>query len=558
MTQASTPILAISDIVREDTLAYREQVGAYLRGESTPEAFKAYRVPMGIYEHRSDGRFMVRARLGAGLVLPCQLERIAALSRAHGNGVLHLTTRQDIQIHDVPIDSTPDILEGLLDAGVGSRGGGGNTVRNVAACPRAGHCPHERFNIAPHAIAVAEYLLQHRNAFTLPRKYKIAFSGCGTDCALASVNDLGFLAQTRDGVQGFKVFAAGGMGGSPRGGIVLEEFIPVDEATEVAEALRRVFDKNGDRTNKHRARLRYALNRLGEDEFRRLYNEERDALHAEGLPGHRPALKDLDARFALQAPAHADSADQANDELSHLLWPEKTPESVTLRLPLLLGDIPAADLVLVARLAERYGTGLVGATQEQELLVYGVRRAELPAALGMLRETTVFASIQKSRPRVVACAGASTCKLGLCLSRGLAAAISAECEAQKIGGGAAVPVIRISGCPNSCGGHHIGAIGLEGRAHRHNGRLMPTYRVLAGGVVSEDGARLAEPLGNVPARRVPKLLAEALRRGATHPDALRPLVREYGVIAEDVPENYYYDFGADTPFSLAGHGPGEE
>ena len=557
MSQSAEPILHIAETVREDTLAYREKLAAFSCGETSAAAFKAYRVPMGIYEHRTDGRFMVRVRLGAGLALPHQLERIAALSRAHGNGVLHMTTRQDIQIHDVALENTPDVLEGLLEAGISSRGGGGNTVRNVSACPRAGRCPHERFNVAPFAISVAEYLLQHRSSFNLPRKYKIAFSGCGTDCALASVADLGFFAQTRGNEQGFKVYAGGGLGGSPRGGIVMEEFIPVAEAVEVAEAVRRVFDKNGDRTNKNRARLRYVLNRVGDDDFRKLYSEERDALRAEGLSGQPPSVRDLDARFGPQLSALSDDVAHSETEVAHLVWPEKTPDRVTLRLPLLLGDIPAEDLVLLARLAESHGVGVLGATQQQELLVYGVRRAELSAALNLLRKLSVFESLRKSKPRVIACAGASTCKLGLCLSRGLATAASVAFDAQNIGDGADAPVIRISGCPNSCGGHNIGVIGLEGRAHRHNGRLMPTYSVSAGGVVSEDGAHLAEPLGSVPARRIPELLVAALKQRATTPDALRPLVAQYAVIPEAVPEEFYYDFGADVPFSLAGRGPGE-
>lgn len=555
MTDTAAPILSIHQTVREDTLAFREKLAAHLRGETGHEEFKACRVPMGIYEHRTDGRFMVRVRLGAGLALPRQLGQVAALSRAHGNGVLHVTTRQDIQIHDVPVESLADVVEGLLDAGLAARGGGGNTVRNVSACPRAGRCPQERFNVAPHAIAVAEYLLQHPGAFSLPRKYKIAFSGCGEDCALASIADLGFFARERNGEQGFKVFAGGGLGGSSRGGIVMEDFIPAHEAMEVAEAVRRVFDRHGDRTNRHRARLRHVLNRVGDEEFRALYHAERDALRAEGLPGDVPALKDLDARFARPAPDAGGDADPEDGDTAHLVLSEKTPGSVTLRLPLPLGDISADDLEVVVRIAQTHGIGLVGATQQQELLIYGIPRAERTATLALLRETAAFPAFSKPRPRVISCAGASTCKLGICLSRGLAAAVSDEFDRRDIREDI---TIRISGCPNSCGGHHIGAIGLEGRAHKHNGRLMPTYRVLAGGAVSEEGAQLAAPLGNVPAKRVPELLAEALRRGTTTPKALRPLVEEFSVIPEDVPEDYYQDFGANAAFSLAGHGPGEE
>jgi len=401
---------------------------------------------------------------------------------------------------------------------------------------------------------VAEYLLQHRGAFNLPRKYKIAFSGCGDDCALASIADLGFFARERDGERGFKVFAGGGLGGNPRAGVVIEEFIPAGQAMETAEAVRRVFDKYGDRTNRNRARLRYVLKRVGEEAFKALYREERDALRAEGLPGDIPVLKDLDGRFAVKPTSSPDTEAFPAEAFAHLLLPEKTPDTATLRLPLALGDISANDLEVVARVATLHGVGLIGTTQLQELLVYGVPRAELSAAFGLLRETKVFAAFAKPRPRVVSCAGASTCKLGLCLSRGLSTAVSEELDRRGVEDAIA---IRISGCPNSCGGHHIGVIGLEGGARRHNGRIMPTYQVLAGGVVSEDGATLAEELGAVPAKRVPELIAEALVRGAKTPGALRPLVAEYGTVPEEVPEDFYYDFGSDVPFSLAGRGPGE-
>ena len=172
---AKEPILHIPESVRQDILGYREAVAKFLRGRTKPMSFKAYRVPMGIYEQRAEGRYMVRIRIGAGLVLPHQLTRIAELGRQYGNGIVHITTRQDIQIHEVNIEHTPDVLEDLLDVGLSARGGGGNTVRNVTACPRAGVCPNEQFDVAPYAIAAAEYLLQFRSSYNLPRKYKIVF-----------------------------------------------------------------------------------------------------------------------------------------------------------------------------------------------------------------------------------------------------------------------------------------------------------------------------------------------------------------------------------------------
>ena len=178
MSKPREPILHIPESVKEDTLGYRSQVKKFLDGQTSPVAFRAYRVPMGVYEQRTAGKFMVRIRIGAGLVLPYQLERIAQLSKTYGNGIVHVTTRQDIQIHEVNIEDTPDVLEALLDVGLSPRGGGGNTVRNVTACPQAGVCQKEEFDVTPYAIAAAEYLLQSRSSFNLPRKYKIVFSGC--------------------------------------------------------------------------------------------------------------------------------------------------------------------------------------------------------------------------------------------------------------------------------------------------------------------------------------------------------------------------------------------
>jgi len=515
---------------------------------------------MGIYEQRTDGHFMVRVRVGAGLALAAQLKKIAALSSRHGNGKLHVTSRQDIQIHDVALEDTPDVFDGLLEVGLTSRGGGGNTVRNVSACPCAGRCPRERFNVSPHSIATAAYLLQRRTAFNLPRKYKIAFAGCGKDCALASVADCGFFAHKQNGEYGFKAYAGGGLGMNPRAGIVIEEFIPVGDAPLFAEAIRRVFDRHGDRINRHRARLRYVVERMGEDAFRDLCRETFAAVKAEGVTGNPPVVPDLDARFAGTTSASDDGAagiPEALSEYAALLMPEKSPGVMTLRLPLRLGNIHADDLDAVAAIAETCGVGLVVTTQLQELLIPGVRVERLPDAFVALRATGIWEYMRIRRLQMVTCAGASTCKLGLCLSRGLANAIDARFVEENIPVDDNTPVIRISGCPNSCGGHQIGAIGLEGRAQRHNGRLVPMYGVLAGGYPSGKGAHLAELLGVVPARNVPALIADAIKNNAVAPGQLRALVTEHSRIPDDAPEEFYYDWDADQPFSLAGRGPGE-
>jgi len=548
MNAPAEPILRIAQTVREDTLAYHQKVARFLAGDTSAIAFRAYRVPMGVYEQRTAGEFMVRVRIGAGLATPFQLERLAELSKRYGNGILHVTTRGDIQIHEVSIEDTPDILKGLLEVGLSPRGGGGNTVRNVTACPRAGVCPKEVFDVAPYAIATAEYLLADRSSFNLPRKYKIVFSGCPEDCAYASVADLGFFAHQKDGVEGFAVYAAGGLGSNPAIAVKIEDFVPAGEVFEVAEAIKRLFDKHGDRANKHKARLRYVLARAGVDEFVTLYRRERQELQSAGLPYEAPEIRDIASRYAVNEAPEGDVQTQL-----HVLS-EKTPGRITMQLRLTNGDIPAEDLVKVGRIATRYGQGLIRTTQLQDLLIAGVAHQDVGKVEGELKDLSI--DVFGDGPKVVACTGAATCKLGLCLSRGLSDAIT-EKFTKSSAAGAAETVIRISGCPNSCGHHCISEIGLQGRAKRISGHLMPFYDVLTGGRIVEGGARLAEAVGSVPAKRMPDLLLEALS-GGVDGEQLKDLVARYSDLGEGpLGEDYYRDFGSDEPFSLAGRGPGE-
>jgi len=552
MNGPKEPILKLPESVKKDTLAYRGQVEKFLQGQTAPVAFRAYRVPMGVYEQRAAGKYMVRIRIGAGLVLPYQLRQIGQLSKTYGNGIVHITTRQDIQIHEVNIEDTPDILEGLLEVGLSSRGGGGNTVRNVTACPRAGVCPKEEFDVAPYAIATAEYLLQFKSSYNLPRKYKIVFSGCSADCALASVADLGFFARQKDGSKGFAVYAGGGQGSNPAVAVKIEDFISDDEILEVAEAIKRLFDKHGDRSNKHKARLRYVVARLGAEEFVKAYRNEWEELSKQGLQGDIPEVRGIASHFKVRK----SSSDSKNSQISdNNLLPEKTEGLFTIRLSLNLGDIPADDLVKVGRIAEKFGQALVRTTQLQNLLVTGVLRGNVQKVTSALEELSIDVS-GNGRPKVVTCTGAATCKLGLCLSRGLADAISNKLGKNNIQ--QPETTIRISGCPNSCGHHCIADIGFQGKAKRVNGKLMPCYDVLAGAWTIEGDAHLAERIGTVPARKIPELLIEVFETGSVGKSGLKKLVQQYGDFSlAEFPEDYYYDYGSSESFSLAGRGPGE-
>jgi sulfite reductase (ferredoxin) len=529
MNSPTKAILCIPETVREDTLNYRGQVERFLKAETSPVSFRAYRVPMGVYEQRTSGKFMIRVRIGAGLVLPSQLQCLAELSRTYGNGVLHVTTRQDIQIHEVNIEDTPDVLEKLLEVGLSSRGGGGNTVRNITACPETGVCPDEVYDVAPYALAAAEYLLQDRSSFNLPRKYKIVFSGCPQDCAYASVADLGFFAHIKDGVKGFAVYAAGGLGSNPAVAVKIEEFIKAEEIFVVAEAIKQLFDKHGDRANKHKARLRYVLARMGVDEFLHLYRQEKDHLSSEGLPNRAPVIRDVMQDYPV------------------------ADDSVTIRLWLENGDIPADDLERVGQIACRWGQGLVRTTQLQDLVITGVAADNTDSVNNELKDLGIDV-FGNGHPKVVACAGASTCKLGLCLSKGLSKAISDKLTATELPD----TVIRISGCPNSCGHHYIADIGFQGRAKRINDRLIPCYDVLVGAKIHEGQASLAERVGTVPAKQIPGLLNEVAGDRSIDDIRLRDLTNLYSKIDDSLlSEDAFCDWGSDEAFSLAGRGPGE-
>jgi len=548
------PILQIPESVKKEVLGYREAVAKFLRGETKPISFKAYRVPMGIYEQRAEGRYMVRIRIGAGLVLPAQLTKIAELSKQYGNGIVHVTTRQDIQIHEVDIEHTPDVLEGLLEVGLAARGGGGNTVRNVTACPRAGVCPNEQFDVAPYAISAAEYLLQFKSSYNLPRKYKIVFSGCSNDCAFASVADVGFFAHFKDGQKGFAVYAAGGLGSNPAVAVKIEEFISENEVLEVAEAVRRVFDKNGDRSNKHKARLRYVLDRVGEDEFVRLYKVERRRIDEQGLQGDIPTVRQLEGRFEVSEPS-ADS--DTTLPQGRNIKAERKAGLFSLTLRLHLGDISADDLSQVGRIADELGSGLVRTTQLQNLLITSVKAENVEQAVSQLKAIGIDV-VGDTAPQLVACTGAATCKLGLCLSRGLAEAIKEEVAKTDSPAESPEIAMRISGCPNSCGHHCIAPIGFQGRAKRIQGKLMPFYDILVGAKTIEGRAELGRTIASVPAKSIPQLVAEAFAAGVSEGPQFEELVRKYEHTAgATYPEKFFYDYSSSEPFSLAGRGPGE-
>jgi len=554
----------------DDIDSYEQDVQRFIAGDLPAGLLKAKRVPRGVYEQRQDGTYMVRVRVAGGTLTDVQTDELAVLATEYGNGLLHVTTRQDVQLHDIAIGDTPAIMRRLMDVGLTSKGGGGNTVRNITACPYAGICPHECFDVTPCAHAVTEYLIPLVGSYNLPRKYKIAFSGCAADCALAQVADLGFLAETRDGRPGFRVVAGGGMGANSRVADLLTDWMPVSEVIRASEAVRRLFDKHGDRTNRQRARLRFVFERLGVDRFRDDFEEQMRIVTDEGVPEWKgtPALNEGRTESGADAPAL-----EVVDGIRCLAQRQEGFVAVPLHMP--LGFVSAEDFAACGKLAGQFSEEEgPRTTRSQNLLLRYIERNRLSDLAGAAEDLSIDVLAADPLERVVACAGSSTCRLGLCLARGAARACAEALADDAIAPETLAAIeIYINGCPNACGHQPIGRIGLSGAAQRQNDRLVPSYRVTLGGRCGAEGARLGLPAGQVPARALPSFvrsLAEDFqsgrqenetfaayfdRQGTAHFESIVGQHQAVPAYADD--PQFYRDFGTDEDFSLAGRGAGE-
>ncbi|OGV46577.1 MAG: hypothetical protein A2X46_06055 [Lentisphaerae bacterium GWF2_57_35] len=568
----TTPSCRLPDTLAQDIEQHAQEVDRFLKGELSPSIMKSRRVPRGIYEQRQNGTYMVRIRVPGGAIGAAQLGTLARVASRYGGDKLHVTTRQDIQIHDVKLEQTPDIMRELFQAGLTSKGGGGNTARNVTACPYAGICPAERFDVTPFVSAVTEYLIGLPGSYNLPRKYKIAFSGCRADCALAQINDLGFIAQVRDGKPGFSVYAGGGMGAESRVGDRMEEWVPAGEVIRIAEAVRRLFDRLGDRRQRRKARLRFAVERIGADAFRGLLRETVQAVTADETP------------VCEAQPAIAESPDEPPRNPRALLTQvegldvlrQRQPGYVAAPFHLPLGQISWKSLTALADMAERYSAEkMLRTTQDQKLLLRFVREADLDALRGEINSVLGPDAVrQTALHSFTACTGAAICRLGLCLSQNAALACADALEKASIEPSALRAMdIRINGCPNACGHHPIGAIGLFGATQRVGERLVPAYRVLLGARRGEAQTRLGEIAGIVPARALPSALTGLMldfqtgrkndetfadyfdRKGMGHFQILLERHTTAPSYADD--PAFYRDWGKDEDFSLAGRGAGE-
>jgi len=449
----------------EELARYGEAVSSRLSGELDEERFMAIRLQQGIYGQRQENVNMVRIKLPGGRVSPEQLRSIADVLADHSQEeIASITTRQDIQLHTIPLGETPEALEKLGRAGLTSREACGNTVRNITACPLAGVCPKEHADVLPTVNAVAQRFLRHPLTQHLPRKFKMSFSGCESDCAQGLFHDLAVVAVKRDGKFGFQVLAAGGLGHKPRQAIVVEDFITEQELLPVTEAVLALHHRHSNRKKRARARLKFLVDRLGEAEFLVKYREE------------LKRTREVYARDSLPEVQWADAGDSRADiAISAVGAPRRALEQkqagyFVLPVSLPLGDISAKELRGVAAALEKRGLDDARATQDQNLMIVNVPAAEMETLRAELHELGLKEPV--TGDDVVSCPGTWTCRLGITASRKLSEHISGSARDLRI---------RISGCHNGCAQPTVGDIGLHGEGRRLHGKLIPHYRMHFGG-----------------------------------------------------------------------------
>jgi sulfite reductase (ferredoxin) len=471
-----------------------------------------------------DAPGMQRIKIPFGGLNPDQMDVLAEVAEEYSDAICHITTRQDVQLHYVHIEDAPELMRRLASVGITTREACGNTVRNVTACSLAGVCRCEAFDTTPYAKAMAYHLLGHPDTQDMGRKFKVAFSGCKTSsCGLTNIHDLGFIARTwqSNGVtrRGFEVVVGGGLGAVPYDAKLFDAAVPEEEILPLAQATCRVFARLGEKRNRGRARLKFLIEKIGFEEFRRLVLEERKQLPHD--PRWTDYLKDVERHH--EAPVRDSSRlDLTNLDPEFEAWrttnvyAQRQPGYVVATVTLPLGDITSWQMRQLANVARRYVGDNVRTTVEQNLILRWVSEADLPALYAELKRLDLAMGGAGKIEDVVACPGTDTCKLGIAASRGLAAELHERLVDRQKNGQIDPAVrdlhIKMSGCFNSCGQHHLADIGFYGVSRKVGGATVPHFRVLLGGEWENNGATYGLTIGAVPSKRIPEFIDHVTKR----------------------------------------------
>ena len=447
----------------EEIDTYEQILQDFLNGRVDSDRFTATRLQMGIYGQRQEGVHMVRIKVPGGILVQPQLEAIADVVEHHTQiGEAHITTRQDIQLHYVPLADTPVVMRKLSQGGLTTREACGNTIRNITACPLTGVCSREHTDISQHLNGTVRHFLRKPLNQLMPRKFKISFSGCESDCAQAMIHDLGVVAvKNQDGKFGFKVLVGGGLGHKPHEAIVVEPFIEEKDLLLVIEAVLTVHNKYSDRVKRAKARIKFLVDRFGEAGFIEKYHEE--------LTRVKKALKDQDYPKGDWVAGRTDTA-VPGQGAPRKIFEQKQPGLNVLPISVRLGQLTVPQLRGLAGLLDQFDLPEIRTTQDQNLMLVNVPQAKLADIQAVLVDLGL--GLPKAGDDVVACPGTSTCRLGI---------TSSPTVGGRLSGGEHDLRIRVSGCHNGCAQPEAGDIGIYGEGKRMHGKLVPHYQMYFGG-----------------------------------------------------------------------------
>jgi sulfite reductase (ferredoxin) len=530
-----------------------------------------------------DAPGMQRIKIPMGKLSADQLDVLSETCEEYSDGILHVTTRQDFQLHFVHIEDTPDLMRRLAAVGITTREACGNTVRNVTACPIAGVCRTESFDVTPYAQALTYFLLGHDDTQDFGRKFKVAFSGCQDEaCGLTNFHDAGAIAKTRivDGQEkrGFAYYVGGGLGSVPYAAQLFDEFLPEEELLPITQAVSRVFARLGEKQNRQRARIKFLVKKLGFPEFKRLVLEERKVLRTD--PRWTAFLADLHVtdekplRPAGKLPP-GPYPPGFEEWRQNNVQPQRQDGYVVAIITLPLGDLTADQGRALADIARRYTGDSLRTTADQNMLLRWVSEADLPALYAALKEAQLALPGAGTIADITACPGTDTCKLGISSSRALAAELRRELAASGLDQDARSRGLHIktSGCFNSCGQHHVADLGFLGVSRNVSGRRVPHFQLVIGGEWTRNAASYGLAIGAIPSKRVPEFtrkITEMYARDRAEGETfgafanrigkktIRAMVEELQVLpAYEQDASFYSDWGDPREYTINDMGVGE-
>ena len=564
-------------LVREEIETFRQRSEAFLAGEIIEDQFRPFRLKHGIYGQRQAGVQMVRCKIPGGLLTGAQVEQLGVIADEFGGGKGHITTRQNIQYHFVPLRNVPALMHRLADVGLTNREACYNTVRNVTVCPWSGIAQDEVFDVRPYAQKLAYAFLRKDLTANMPRKFKFAFDGCrGRDCIAGAINDVGLRAVIRDGRRGFRMVVGGGLGPMPKEAQLLDEFVPEDRLVNKCEAVLRVFNRHGNRNNKNLARFKFVLRERGfawvQEQIEKEYNDilanggiAWPEMVPEGFGGYRSNPRPLGAGALLPMADRQPTGDAQYDawlETNVVEQRQAGYAAVVVRVD--QGNLTSAQLRGLARIASELGDGMARISIDQNLVLAFIPLAGLSGVYAALREVGLAESGARQIGDVTTCPGAYSCNLGITKAMNLGAALQ---ETVRVYDDPRVKrlSIKISGCPNACGQHWIADLGFYGNARKIEGRELPYYLMLLGGGYDAEGImRFGLAVQSIPARLAPQAVRRVLDHfianrldGETFRDyvvrhkveTFRALTLDLAKPAELFPE-MYQDWGDDEAYSL--------